>query len=60
MSDRYFCPKCSEFVRAVAWKFVHLNEGMKTCFACFKCESMVYLKDFKDGTEGKDKELNIS
>jgi hypothetical protein len=43
--EKYYCPKCEDFVDTEIGEFIHPDLGKKECRICAKCKSMVYLKD---------------
>jgi len=45
MAEGYYCSKCDKFVLTVTGKFLHPHEGIKECFKCARCGTMVYLRE---------------
>ena len=41
----YYCPKDKKFVSTMRGEFNHPHLGLKSCFLCRKCGTMVYLKE---------------
>lgn len=45
MAEGYWCRKCKDFVGCVQGVFQHIHLGMKSCFLCPKCGTMVYMRE---------------
>jgi len=49
MAEGYYCGKCNKFVLAITGEFFHPDVGMKTCYKCARCWTMVYLRNQGEG-----------
>ena len=46
----YVCPKCDKVVLPAWDTFEHPHLGLRPCYVCPDCGTMVYLRDERDKT----------